>query len=67
MTWWRGTLLLKFRYLIKDTLGDKSSPKQGGLGSSVVELLTLDFGSGRDLRVLGWSPVLCSILSGESA
>ena len=27
---------------------------------------TLGFGSGHDLRVLGWSPMLGSLLSGES-
>ena len=32
-----------------------------------VECLTLDFGLGRDLRVVKLSPVLGSTLSGESA
>jgi len=32
-----------------------------------VNHLTLDFGSGRDLRVMGLSPTLGSVLSGESA
>ena len=29
--------------------------------------LTLDFGSGHDLRVIGSSPTLCSVLGMESA
>ena len=32
-----------------------------------VECLTLDFGSGRDLRVMGWSPTPGSVLSGGPA
>ena len=43
--------------------------KEGSLGSPVSQLkrLALDFGSGHDLRVLGSSPVLGSLLSVESA
>ena len=37
----------------------------GYLGGSVSEASA--FGSGHDLRVLGWSPVSGSLLSGESA
>ena len=32
-----------------------------------VKCLTLDFGSGHDLRVVRWSPASGSMLSGESA
>ena len=32
-----------------------------------VEQLTLDFSSGHDLGVLGWSPELGPVLKGESA
>ena len=33
----------------------------------LVEHLTIGFGSGHDLRVLGWSPRSGSMLGGESA
>ena len=32
-----------------------------------VGSLTLDFGLGHDLGVMGWSPTLGSVISGESA
>ena len=35
--------------------------------AQLVERLTLDFGSGHDLRIMGLSPMLGSMLSGESA
>ena len=34
--------------------------------AQLVDCLTLDFSSGYDLRVLGWSPTSRSLLSGES-
>jgi len=37
------------------------------LGGSVIMHLTLDFGSGHDLRIVGYSPKLGSVLSRESA
>ena len=37
------------------------------LGGSIVKQATLGFGCGHDLRVMGWSPVSGSTLSGESA
>ena len=40
---------------------------KGTLAAQLVKCLTLDFGSGHDLRVLGLSPVLGSALSGDSA
>lgn len=42
--------------------------KEVGVGGAhLVEHLTLDFGSGHDLTVLGWSPVVGSALSVEPA
>jgi len=35
--------------------------------AQVIECPTLDFGSGRNLRVMKSSPTLGSVLSGESA
>ena len=39
----------------------------GHLAAQLVKHPTLDFGSGYDLRVLGLSPVVGSVLIGESA
>jgi len=45
----------------------KERKTEGCLGGSVGEAPTPDFGSGRDLRVLGSSPVSDSVLGGEAA
>ena len=40
---------------------------RGAWVAQLVEHLTLDFGSGHDLRVMGSSPVLGSVLSVQTA
>ena len=47
--------------------GLKGNRNMGTWVAQSVKHLTLDFGSGRDLRVLGWSPALGSRLSRESS
>ena len=39
----------------------------GAWVAQLVKHLTLDFGSGHDLMVVGWSPALGSVLCRESA
>ena len=50
----------------------KRKKKNDGVGvcawvAQSVKHVTCDFNSGRDFRVLGWNPMLGSVLSGESA
>ena len=47
--------------------GIKRITSSGAWGAQLVECLTLDFGSGHDLRVVRLNPALGSMLSMESA
>ena len=40
---------------------------RGGLETQLIERLTLDFSSGHDLRIMGWSSTLGPVLSTEPA
>ena len=44
-----------------------SKSYRGTCMAQLVEYLTLDFSSGHDLGVLGWSPALSCLLRGASA
>ena len=45
----------------------KNTSYRGACVAQLFKPPNLDFGSGHDLRVLGWSPHVGSVLSGESA
>jgi len=56
-----ASLLLPLLFLFKNQW------KMGAWEAQLVEHPTVDFSSGHDLRVLGWSPALGSALSRKSA
>ena len=54
-------------WALRPLFGAQKKVLLGAWVSQLVECLTLDFGSDHDLRVLGSSPALGSVLDGESA